>query len=69
MPDLWFVAGLALGMVLMGFCTIGSLKSNIFAHGAAGSARVSAMLHGLARPTRAQYTGLSFEPQRLAEVA
>ena len=24
MPDLWFVLGLAIGMVLMGFCTIGS---------------------------------------------
>jgi hypothetical protein len=24
MPELWFVAGLAFGMVLMGFCTIGS---------------------------------------------
>ena len=24
MPDLWFVLGLAIGMVLMGFCAIGS---------------------------------------------
>ena len=24
MPELWFIVGLAFGMILMGFCTIGS---------------------------------------------
>jgi hypothetical protein len=37
--------------------------------GGAVGASVIAPLHVLAEPTRAQYTGVSFEPQRFAEVA
>lgn len=29
MPDLWFIAGLAMGSVVMGFCAIGSFERGV----------------------------------------